>query len=86
MFVLFLPQTPLRALRALRLCEIIFVFFSRGGSMATENFNMLLGQIGVDCLFTSISNSDSRWFFGLLFPFVLSTLSFEQHDIEISVA
>ena len=36
MFVLFSPQTPLRALR---LCEIIF-FFSRKGARAAKNFNV----------------------------------------------
>ena len=35
MFILFLLKTPLRALR---LCEIIFIF-SRRGTEAAENFN-----------------------------------------------
>ena len=35
MFDLFLPQATLRALR---LCEIIFVFFSRKGAKAAKNF------------------------------------------------
>ena len=37
MLILFLSQTPLRALR---LCEIILVFFSRGGAEAAEKFNV----------------------------------------------
>ena len=37
MIVLFLHQTPLRALR---LCEIIFVFFSRKGAKTAKNFNL----------------------------------------------
>ena len=39
MFDLFLPQTPLRTLR---LCEIIFVFFSRKGAKAAKNFDVYL--------------------------------------------
>jgi hypothetical protein len=37
MLILFLPQTPLRALR---LCEIIFVFFSRKGAKTAKNFDV----------------------------------------------
>ena len=36
-FDLFLPRTPLRTLR---LCEIIFVFFSRKGAKAAKNFDV----------------------------------------------
>ena len=37
MFILFLPKTPLRALR---LCEIILVFFSRKGARNARNFDV----------------------------------------------